>query len=64
MLKEILAYTLHGKRMLDVGCGTGILSILAAKMGAAHIIAIDLDPNAVANCRENLMIRLIKSLIG
>ena len=56
MLEEILELTMDGKRILDIGCGTGILSILAAKLGAAQIVAIDNDPKAVASCRENMMI--------
>jgi ribosomal protein L11 methyltransferase len=42
-----------GMRFLDVGCGSGVLSILADKMGASFIKAIDNDPTAVGNCREN-----------
>lgn len=43
-----------GWRFLDVGCGSGILSILASQMGASAITAIDYDLTAVENCRENL----------
>jgi len=42
-----------GQRFLDVGCGSGILSVLASKMGACFIKAIDYDPIAVENCQEN-----------
>ncbi len=42
------------KGVLDVGTGTGILAIAAAKMGAERIVAIDIDPQAVAIARENL----------
>jgi ribosomal protein L11 methyltransferase len=40
-------------RFLDMGCGSGILSILADQMGASYIKAVDYDLTAVANCREN-----------
>lgn len=40
-------------RFLDMGCGSGILSILADKMGASFIKAVDYDITAVENCREN-----------
>ncbi len=40
-------------KVLDLGCGSGILSILAAKMGAAHVLALDTDPLAVRITAEN-----------
>ena len=40
----------------DVGAGTGILAILAAKMGAKHVVAVDNDPVAVAAAEENATI--------
>lgn len=43
----------EGMRFLDLGCGSGVLSILSAKMGASFIKAIDYDITAVENCREN-----------
>lgn len=45
-----------GGRFLDLGCGSGILSILADKMGAAGIKAIDNDVIAIDNCKENFAI--------
>jgi ribosomal protein L11 methyltransferase len=42
-----------GAQVLDVGCGSGILSLVALKLGAARVRAIDVDPDAVAVTREN-----------
>jgi ribosomal protein L11 methyltransferase len=42
-----------GERVLDYGCGSGILAIAAAKLGAAHVDAVDLDPQAVETTRAN-----------
>ncbi len=42
-----------GARVLDIGCGTGILAIVAAKLGAAEVAATDIDPYAVAVTAEN-----------
>lgn len=42
-----------GERLLDVGCGSGILSIVAAKLGARECFAYDIDPVAVRVAREN-----------
>ncbi len=42
-----------GATVLDLGCGSGILAIAAAKLGAARVLALDIDPNAVRAAREN-----------
>ena len=42
-----------GERLLDYGCGSGILGIAAAKLGAARIAAVDNDPIALAVTRDN-----------
>ncbi len=44
---------LEGKRVLDLGCGTGILAIAAALLGAQPVVAVDIDPRAVEVTREN-----------
>lgn len=44
----------QGDRVLDIGCGSGILSILSAKLGAETVIAVDLDEVAVKVSRENV----------
>lgn len=40
-------HRVSGKRVLDFGCGSGVAAIAAAKAGAAHVIACDLDPDAL-----------------
>jgi methylase of polypeptide subunit release factors len=44
---------LKGKRVLDMGTGTGVLALLAARLGAARVVATDCLPQAVANARLN-----------
>ncbi len=44
-----------GKSVLDFGAGTGVLAILAEKLGAATILAIENDPGAAENARENTL---------
>lgn len=43
----------HGARVLDYGCGSGILAIAATLLGAREVVAIDLDPQACTVTREN-----------
>ncbi|RMG24943.1 MAG: 50S ribosomal protein L11 methyltransferase [Bacteroidetes bacterium] len=43
-------------RVLDMGCGTGILAILAAKLGAEAVTGIDIDPWSYENARENVQL--------
>ena len=54
MLKKILSFTLNSKSVLDVGAGTGVLSILSKKMGASKVTALDIDSNAYENSLENI----------
>jgi ribosomal protein L11 methyltransferase len=42
-----------GHQVLDLGCGSGILAIAAAKLGAARVVALDIDPLAVQAARQN-----------
>lgn len=46
-------YTQPGKPVIDVGCGSGILSIAALKMGASSALAVDIDNASVKATREN-----------
>ena len=52
--RAVLDLGVAGRRGLDMGSGTGVLSIVAAKCGAEHVDAVDIDDWADANCRENI----------
>ena len=45
----------HPTTVLDMGCGTGVLGIMAKKCGATNVIAVDIDDKSVANAHENAM---------
>lgn len=49
-------YIKAGDNVIDLGCGSGILSIIAAKLGAEHVLAADIDETAVKVTRENCAI--------
>ena len=56
MLRAILASDMTGKSVLDMGCGTALLAILARKHGATNVVAIDIDEFAYENAKENIML--------
>ena len=56
MLRAILASDMNGKSVLDMGCGTALLAILARKHGAAKVVAIDIDEFAYENAKENTVL--------
>ena len=54
MSETVLNADVAGKRVLDMGSGTGVLAIIAAKRGAASVDAVDIDDTACESCRENI----------
>jgi len=62
MLEAILKENMAGKKVLDMGCGTGILGILASLKGASEITAIDIDEWSVKGTHENAALNNIKNL--
>lgn len=53
-LRQIKKYVTDQTELLDIGTGSGILSIAALKLGAKHALGTDLDPCAISAVRENL----------
>jgi ribosomal protein L11 methyltransferase len=52
-LEELERAVRPGAAVLDAGCGSGILSLAAARLGASHVTAVDVDPDCVRVTREN-----------
>jgi ribosomal protein L11 methyltransferase len=61
MLKFILETQVADKQILDMGCGTAILAILAMMRGAKNCLAIDIDDWCVKNAQENILLNNIKN---
>lgn len=53
VIRQLQKYVKGGEEVLDVGCGSGILSAVALKYGAKHALGTDLDPNAIIASKEN-----------
>jgi len=53
VIQQLQKYVKGGEEVLDVGCGSGILSVVALKYGAKHAFGTDLDPNAIIASKEN-----------
>jgi len=54
MIKSQMTMNHQGKRVMDAGCGTAILSVMACKLGAKDVEAFDIDEWSVINGKENL----------
>jgi ribosomal protein L11 methyltransferase len=55
-LQILESLPLSGRTVIDYGCGSGILGIAALKLGAAHVTAVDIDPQALLATRNNAII--------
>ena len=54
MVDQLFDIELKNKKVLDMGCGTGVLAILAKKMGSGYTVGIDIDEWSVENSKENI----------
>ncbi|MES2628719.1 MAG: 50S ribosomal protein L11 methyltransferase [Bacteroidota bacterium] len=54
MANALFTMDLGGKKVLDMGCGTGILAVIAEKLGATELVAIDIEEPAIENTYEHL----------
>lgn len=60
-LQQLEKYIKNQDRVMDVGCGSGILSIASIKLGAAHVDAYDLDEVAVTSAKQNAQLNNVES---
>jgi ribosomal protein L11 methyltransferase len=62
MISMLTETNIKNLQILDMGCGSGILAILASKLGGAQVTAIDNDPNCILNCIENIENNKIRNI--
>lgn len=62
MIEKMLSTDFTGKNVLDMGCGTGVLAIMASMLNAKHILAIDIDEWAYENTIENYSLNHIGNI--
>ena len=62
VVAQLLDLDLSNKRVLDCGCGTGILGIVASKVGASEVVAYDIDEWSVENTRHNAALNEVANL--
>jgi len=65
MCISLLEEMIHGgENVIDVGTGSGILAIAAALLGAGHVLAVDIDPDAVRVARENILHNHVEQIVA
>ena len=63
MVEMLLGSELEGKRVLDMGSGTGVLAIVAAKLGAESVLAVEIDDMSEESVRENIVLNGVEEKI-
>ena len=63
MIEALLDGNIEGKRVLDMGSGTGVLAIVAAKLGAANVLAVEIDDMAEESVRENIALNGVEEKV-
>ncbi len=63
MIQSMRKIDFNERCVLDMGSGTGVLGILAKKMGAKNVTTIDIDPNATDNCKENIETNNVNNIV-
>ncbi len=63
-IRQIRKYLKEGERVLDVGCGSGILSIAALKLGAGSVVGTDVDGDCITSTHENMAVNHLAEDLG
>jgi len=62
-IAEIEKYTTKGAKLLDLGCGTGILAIIGLLLGAGNAVAVDIEPKVIDIAHENARLNNVGNLV-
>lgn len=62
ILRRLLDMDLKGKSVLDCGCGTGILGIVASRLGAVHVLGYDIDEWSADNAKHNAALNGVENM--
>lgn len=63
-IRQLLKHLKKGDRVLDVGCGSGILSIAALKLGAKEVVGTDIDEDCMTSTHENMKVNNLDESLG
>lgn len=63
-IKQLRKYMKDGDEVLDLGCGSGILSIIALKLGAGHVVGTDIDDACLTSTYENMEVNHLPKELG
>lgn len=63
LMLEWMVHHVPGKHILDIGCGSGILTLAAHKLGALSVVGIDIDPLAIEHSKNNALLNHMDSAI-
>lgn len=62
-IEALESFMEEGQKVYDIGCGSGILSIAAARLGASQVVGVDLDPTAVRVSEENIRLNQVEGRV-
>jgi len=63
VIESLVGRIVGGERVLDVGCGSGVLGLCALRLGAANVVAVDIKPDAIAATRRNAALNGMESRV-
>jgi ribosomal protein L11 methyltransferase len=62
-IRALAKFVKPGDSLIDVGCGSGILSIVSVRLGAVRVLGLDIDQDAIINAEENLILNNVEDIV-